>query len=92
VNGVLDVLHELGSGGSGTTYLCRDLKTAKVCAWWWWCVCGWVGGWAPMWVHMGGGGRLSQQLHWSESAGRVVGAVTFQHSRHDECRSAGIDV
>lgn len=31
VNGVLDVLHELGSGGSGTTYLCRDLKTAKVC-------------------------------------------------------------
>lgn len=30
VNGVLDVLHELGSGGSGTTYLCRDLKSAKV--------------------------------------------------------------
>lgn len=31
VNGVLDVLHELGSGGSGTTYLCRDLATSKVC-------------------------------------------------------------
>lgn len=30
VNGVLDVLHELGSGGSGTTYLCRDLATSKV--------------------------------------------------------------
>lgn len=30
VNGVLDVLHELGSGGSGTTYLCRDMAEGKV--------------------------------------------------------------
>lgn len=30
VNGILDVLHELGSGGSGTTYLCRDLASGKV--------------------------------------------------------------
>jgi hypothetical protein len=31
VQGRLDVLHELGSGGSGVTYLCRDLETHKVC-------------------------------------------------------------
>lgn len=30
VAGHFDVLHELGSGGSGVTYLCRDLATHQV--------------------------------------------------------------
>eukprot|EP00878_Enallax_costatus_P019347 GHUV01020410.1.p1 GENE.GHUV01020410.1~~GHUV01020410.1.p1 ORF type:complete len:197 (+),score=42.17 GHUV01020410.1:913-1503(+) len=32
VYGVFDVLYELGSGGSGQTYLCRDMASGKVVA------------------------------------------------------------
>eukprot|EP00775_Hariotina_reticulata_P003121 gene3121-3399_t len=32
VQGSFDVLHELGSGGSGQTYLCRDMASSKVVA------------------------------------------------------------
>ncbi|KAF6256417.1 hypothetical protein COO60DRAFT_110443 [Scenedesmus sp. NREL 46B-D3] len=30
VHGVFDVLYELGSGGSGRTFLCRDMASGKV--------------------------------------------------------------